>query len=247
MLIAPFLPKDIIYNYLEELSNHILQVPNQSKYPNSLMVGMPGKIIFLAYYSRLTGNEAFLDVSISNLESLFDNTTIDNTDATSFGLGLAGLAWTLNLFIKERFVEVEGDPLEVYDELFFELAVNELSKGIYDYMHGGMGYGLIFIERVRSVEALQNKLKVLVSILEETAIRDKGIYWRDPSIKDKVSINLGLAHGIPSLLILLGRLYNIGIEKEKVLSLGEGIIECLSQVYIKDDVSCFPPTFEFDA
>lgn len=219
-----------------------------TKFPISLMVGKTGHAIFLAYYAQFLEDEHLLDASTNILVDLFDDLEITDSDSTGFGLGIAGLTWTLNLFLREGFMETDNDTLEAlqsFDGFYTNWMLTELNKGVHDYMHGALGYAMNLIERSTYEPALRKELEKVLDIMDQQAIRNSGIYWKDPAIEDKVSVNFGLSHGLPSMLVLFGKLYERNIAPQKSLELAEGIIQFLQEHYDPSNQFGFPSTMEF--
>ncbi|QDZ60764.1 hypothetical protein EVD19_08965 [Elizabethkingia meningoseptica] len=90
-------------------------------------------------------------------------------------------------------------------------------------MHGAIGYGVYFLERYKNTSANQYKKKYLEYInklleyLEYSSVNyNNGIYWECEGNHEPKHINLGLAHGIPSIVCFLARVYNADIHRAAI-------------------------------
>jgi lantibiotic modifying enzyme len=103
------------------------------------------------------------------------------------------------------------------DEVLGTAMVNALREGRYDFLHEGLGIALYFLERVAHPQA-KEYLEAVVSALGSTAIKTShGIAWQDhlTGLADRppgeISFNMGLAHGAPAIISILGMIHREGI------------------------------------
>lgn len=90
-----------------------------------------------------------------------------------------------------------------------------------------------------------NHLNFFVDSLEEIAQKDEnGVFWVDKY--DRITINLGLAHGIPAIISFLGKTYS-QTKYENAKELGEQSVNwLLSQKTNKNDYCYFPSKIKID-
>lgn len=126
----------------------------------------------------------------------------------NLGYGLCGILYTLVYLANSDFIEVDSRFFDAYDEeLFF--FVDRVSKSHnYDLLSGLIGIGIYYIELGKLEKRLKNNVYYVIDkvILLSTEI-EKSIYWeykfeRPPKNYNGV-VNLGLLHGMPSVLLFL--------------------------------------------
>lgn len=241
---------DTIHAKLEEIADFLVEFKDYKR-ATSLMGGDFGVAIFLAQYGRFKGNDRYSNKANQLIEKAYDVLANQYT-AGSFCNGLAGLGWGLNYLIKEKLVE--GD-LTVIDEglapLIAASSIRLLKQGEYDYLHmGGSGF-LYFLEQPDSANK-RTYLEEAVELLYKTAKKENGsIKWQhDPNSRLErtqdlgVSYNLGLSHGIPSLLSLLSRVNAQGIAQEKCEEMVMGMMQWMQSTLLPLDANSLYPSSE---
>lgn len=193
--------------------------------PN-LMSGKSGEILFWAYYHQYRNDVARADRITLMLSSVFDEIKGGFKHPT-FCNGLAGIGWTVEHLVEYNFIKANTNKIiGSLDNFLFPYMIHYAREGNYDYLHGALGLGLYYSSR-RSSEWAHEYLVELVVELEKQATRMKrGIAWeRKLKAPSNASVyNLSMSHGIAGVIAILGRLYEIGICKEKVFELATGAV-----------------------
>lgn len=183
-----------------------------------LLGGYTGAALFYAYYYQLTQKRKHLNKVHQLLErSVHDlaGTALPYTHCS----GIAGIVWCIQHLIKTGFAGEEGleDIFEEVDEVLGVEMISALQQGGYDFLHQGLGIALYFLERTQYPVAVK-WLETAVYTLQGTAIETPaGITWQDhltglaDTPANGTSFNLGLAHGIPAILSILGMIHSKGI------------------------------------
>jgi lantibiotic modifying enzyme len=128
-------------------------------------------------------------------------------------------------------------------------------KGDYDLIGGLVGVGLYALERLPTRKGgilARRCLTRIVNRLEEMAVETtEGLAWFTsaellPAWQREEApegyYNLGLAHGIPGVIALLGHTYAAGVQRHKTRRLLEGSVNwLLNQKLPSDAGSCFSP------
>lgn len=219
-----------IYRKLQEISVELDRFIRREEDPG-LLSGYTGSALFYAYYYRLTGKHKYL----RRLQQVLQKMTAALAEQqliASHCSGIAGIAWCLQHLTNEGFIERGeiDDTFEETDEVLIRYLQQELEQQRYDFLHQGLGAALYFLERpVNTVRG--NCLDAMVTQLENAAIAlDTGISWKDQFVrKDNTEdhYNLGLAHGVPAILVILSMLYEKGICAERTLPLLERGVQWL--------------------
>ena len=196
----------------------------------SLMRGQMGIALFEAYYQQFTGCRDESRI-YDRITACFD--AIQEGDViSSFAAGSAGIAWGfLHLYNQKLLQEDDLDPndiVEDLDELLFEFSMDALKAGDYDYLHGGLGACLYFLER-RPTPIIEKLIEQLVEQLRLLAVRfpDGGITWRVQENRKRRrngpdEYNFGLSHGTPSIVAILSLLYEKGYARTQCAELIQG-------------------------
>lgn len=207
----------------------------------SLQNGIAGKSLFLYHTGKLLGKEKDLYFSRSffekSLKLLFKKNNLSMNRDTLHGK--LGLLWLYQYYINNHFVNISSENTQLlilFDSFAKKGIDSEREKKNYDLLYGLLGYGIYFLERNKFTTQTEN-LNEIVDILEEIAvIKEYGIAWEDQlgsSInKDKELINLGFAHGIPSIMVFLAYVYK-ATRNEKCLNLIHQTISFLKHHELK--------------
>lgn len=238
--------KEAIYTKLNEIEK-ALQFYNDNKC--GLLEGYSGMALFHAYHYTLANKEE----SLTNVYSLIDyclNHLSGSKFTHTFARGFTGIAWALCHLTNQKFIEQDdADTFLEMDEAVANFAIQELTNNRYDYLHGGLGGALYLIERLPHGDAAK-KLETIVDIVYRMAVKDQdGVRWKDSRTlpiaannQHEVVYNLGLAHGIPSILSILGLAYKHGISTDKTSELVDLGVRWLLKQKNKslDDIALYP-------
>ncbi len=215
----------------------------------SLADGHIGLSLFYGCYYQMTRDIAHLDLCNSLLTNCFTTITNSNVPDT-FASGIAGAGWVLQYLSETGAVEVDENFLDEVDEYLEEVALHQTTLGNYDFLHGGVGYGIYFLGRKK--ERDYRTLIGIVDRLNKTAkVVEEGIFWPDTSSnfgkKHKDVVNFGLAHGIPSIIVFLSKVYSESIIKDRCSVLLNGCVNFILSYFAKDkkSTSCLPQMFRY--
>jgi len=220
---------DLIYRInknIEFISKLLLK---EHSCPDSLVSGKAGEVLFWSYYSVFKDDEIHLQRVVKIITDIFNNIEKGNNSPT-FAQGLAGIGWIVEHLFKNKLIKGDSNKIiGTLDELLYPHMINFLNEKEYDYLHGALGIGLYYLERLSSENSVKEKLSKLVDSIEEISVLDnKGIKWGkkmvDINQKEQTVYNFGLAHGIPSIIAILSRIYEANISTHKTEELVKGAI-----------------------
>lgn len=198
----------------KELSNAIkdkiatihMALSGQELQDITLFEGQAGKILFDIALAE-ANNKCYDQEEILNDINLIYS-KINDIDNLSLSRGLAGIFYLKDYLSKNELIECEKDEIDI-SEFFYN---NSLTMEIdMDYLHGMSG---IVLRELEGKEEINNKLmdRWLAFINEKCEASSEGeIKWKinleqnDGNFKKVYS--LGLAHGTPSLILILLKLY----------------------------------------
>jgi lantibiotic modifying enzyme len=184
------------------------------------MTGLAGQALFLYAYSRSTSSSRYENLGFLALERALGMIN-DGFSWPSFAAGLAGIRFTLRYLASRGYISgSDGSALDEIDPWLEDFATERFNQGDYDLLHGALGMYLtpnLLTSNLLTPNLLTSNLltsnlltpNLLTSSLRKLAVtRANGMLaWESRHPQTGVAeINLGLAHGIPSVLWALSRL-----------------------------------------
>lgn len=221
--------KDDITAALENISrelDHFTANDNNA----GLLGGFTGCALFYAYYYQHTSREEHVDKVLAIIEKSLQALSEQPLNGSFCG-GVSGVAWCVQHLTQMGFIEEDEieDAFGEIDQMVAAFMEESLVAGKNDFLHEGLGTALYFLERPLPVG--KPVLERLVAGLDQSAHHlPSGIAWKDmfSSASERYQgrdlYNLGLAHGVPAIIAVLGRIYEKGIARDTVLRLMEGSI-----------------------
>jgi len=209
-------------------------VSKQAFEATGILSGKAGITIFYAYLFLATQIAVYQEKMEQFLDSLIDDLNHKPLEGR-FSSGITGVGWTIQHL---RNIQVIG---EEYDEVLNELdilidqaCIQFISYKDFDLLHGYMGSGLYYLERMPRKDSNRELETIIEELLKSGST---GSFSSDWSVikywganKGKSTYNMGLAHGIPSILNFASKTFLIGIQKEKsaqIIELAMNLCETL--------------------
>lgn len=188
---------------IEEISTFITRNKNET-YP-SLFNGDSGMLLFNCYRSLQTNSFENAEIVENKIIDLFNN--LMSVQSGVLSVGVAGILWTLDHLNQEEFIELEEETLADISESLSNSLLKNAMSGNFDYLHGANGIALYLINRPEQ-EAHVHFRKWLELMYDSAIKTHDTVTWRTLiNAKDKIYGNcLGLAHGIPSTILILIKL-----------------------------------------
>lgn len=221
---------------IETITNisKILSADNNLDNKNSgLLTGAAGTALFFHHLNQIIPNESHHDNCLRYIEKSID--AIENQQlGYTFCSGISGIAWGLEYFSEQELFEVgEEDFLSELDIQLYNCSMSDIENNNVDFLHGGVGGIAYFLNRLPNIYA-ENCLQDFAHLLWEKAEKEKNeIKWKNSFNQERTEpylikgYNLGLSHGIPSIISVLIKIYNKNIAKNKCKELISGSIEWL--------------------
>lgn len=211
-----------------------------------LAEGAAGIALFFAYL-QAAGLAATREMAFDCLAPGLDALTTRPMNASLFS-GFTGIAWAvqhITALLGDSSDDIAGEidcALETY-------LTHSPWTGDYDLLKGLVGLSVYCVERTHLPVAVRC-LELIVEHLSESAEScGYGLRWlthphltlpQQRANYPQGCYNLGLAHGVPGIIALLGRIHAAGIAREKSGRLLEGAVQWLLQQRLPyDSRSCF--------
>lgn len=185
---------------LELIGESIIQYVKQDTLnytENGLLSGNWGLVIFLFHYSRFKNDDSIYILSSKLAASLLEK--IDNKN--TYCDGLSGVLYALLHLKENKFIEVEPFEKEIIQRLKNKLLI-EIDRKNYDYLHGYIGFGLLFIKCGINTREIVDALYNSAEIDPIT----HSFKWRDST----GNYNISLSHGMASIILFLVKVRNSG-------------------------------------
>jgi hypothetical protein len=170
---------------------------------------------------------------------------IDHIATTPLGVGLygglAGVGWSLAHVGRLLDIDIE-EPNAIIDEVLSEVVDQRPWPGEYDLIGGLVGIGVYALERLPNDLAAAMLVQVVDRLDELAVVLPAGITWFTPperlpdpqrAVCPNGYYNLGVAHGVPGVVGLLGRAVAAGVAIDKAWRLLVGAVRWLLEQEIE--------------
>ncbi len=168
------------------------------------MTGLAGEALFCYVYGQSCGNSRFENLGFLALERALGMIN-DGFSWPSFAAGLSGIRFTLHYLASRGYItEPEGAALDDIDPYLQDFAEQRFKTGDYDFLHGALGMFTPSLPHLLTSSPPHS----LTSSLRNLAISPSPGHLAWESVHPQTGvreINLGLAHGMPSILLALSR------------------------------------------
>jgi lantibiotic modifying enzyme len=218
--------------FSKKLENIAQALKNQCKDSDDvgLMTGQTGIALFFFYYSRFTDDQQYYDYALELLEKIVEKLNED-MNLHTFCSGIGGIGWTFEHLTQKEFFQADiGEILSELDPFLFQSMRMDIKRDYFDFMHGALGSGFYFLQRYQHSRnpLYMNYLIQLIDYLLNSGSRDsKGFFTWETILnheKGNRGFNLGLAHGMPGIMTFLSKLYELDIDKTRILPLLQGTV-----------------------
>lgn len=200
---------------LERINKLIL---SSDKQIDGLFDGQLGTIYYFYQLYLLTSESRYWTSTKQLLLDFIENINAGNSNLTGPSLsgGTAGMAYVLNLLLKDGVLDERiGELLVHLDVELYESAKELTQSDNLDLLHGAGGIIHYFINRMytRDVRTYLNDLVSLVCLRAQA--NDTGIWFRNVfNGFNSDTINLSYSHGLSGLLVLLCKAHKYYHNKE---------------------------------
>ena len=216
--------RDTALTVVDEIAVALLRLPADEA---SLAAGSTGRALL---HARLANDDDQRDAALSCLRHALPQLRTRGGPASLYA-GAAGIGWVLT--------HLEGDLLDErdrcagLDRALLRLLDRQPWPGRFDLVSGLVGLGVYALERLDVPEG-PDLLERVVLRLAETAVRDgDDVYWWTPphwlieqarTASPTGHIDLGLAHGVPGPIALLGAACATGVASDLARGLLDGAV-----------------------
>lgn len=192
----------------------------------TLASGSAGIALFHTYLAQALSEDAWADAAANHFDRMVEAVPSAPLRPGLFG-GLVGIGWTIEHLRGRLFAadaEEEDDNQEIDEALL--PALLRAWTGDYDLLRGLVGIGVYFHERLSrpaARPAAETALRrILVQLMNSVEESDGGLTWHTSpellpqEVRDSHPqgyYNVGMAHGVPGVIALLGLLCEAGFDQ----------------------------------
>ena len=236
--------KDFLISMKEEILEKVLAIEKDLPLETptiGLYSGEAGKAMFYSYLSKYLGTNEYDEKIEKSLLNIFE--AVNNGEFnTTFCSGLAGITWSIEHLKQNNLLDLEDTFEDVYDALK-ESVLIYASRGEFDFLHGADGIVYCLLTLGATDEAfINNWLELSLQFAKKD---DGGFVWEtivNVTSDDKV-LNLSLAHGLSSKIILFAETLKKYPQNKLAKDLLEGSVNYLLKVKHPTNFSCCFPSF----
>lgn len=229
---------------LKFIENYIDNISSENTLPN--IEYRISHLLFYATYYEYSGLEQYKNKAIKLYENIVED--YDNHDL-KFSLyeGIEGLGWACIYLNKCNVINDYSIFEDLLDYLYKSLNISIINHD-WDLLYGYMGkMGVILSSPLQSQEARKNEyiVKILDDLNKTKVVKENGYFWFE-NREDEI-VNLGLAHGLFSILLFLLKIQESGFESVLLKQLIDGTKNAIVlSVNSKKSISIFPNGISFN-
>ena len=238
---------------VDAIAESIAPLASEERDP-SLAGGQAGLAVLYAWLAEAGRTPQARDLAWQCLDRAIEGMATDAL-GSSFWEGFPGIAWAAEL-VDHLLGDDAEDGAAVENEVVDDAVMHLLSQprewpAPHDLVVGVTGLGVYALERCPRPSAAEC-LYLIVDLLEDSAQQDEhGIYWwtrpagirqlEDREEHPSGRADLGMAHGVPGAIALLGALCSAGVAPARVRPLLEGAVRwILAQAVGTESGPTFP-------
>ena len=201
---------------------------------DGLLNGGLGSALYFLYLSDYCNNHTYQSIGEKRVEDILKRAFSGSSTIlrkNSLLSGIVGLAWTIQELAKERLIAEDYTKfLPSADKIIFERIPSQIKMNSLDYVHSSAGALAYLAERGSVSSQALDYLELLVKELENkvstwegkgTFIRNQ-YYYHKTGIGHQHEVNLRLAHGYSGILLILIKIYKLGVAQESIQTIIEG-------------------------
>lgn len=214
----------------------------------SLATGDAGLAVLYGHLEETLQTPDAAELATAHLERAIDQVAYSPMNPGLHG-GFAGVAWAVT-HLEGRFsVDDVDDQCTDIDTLLLKYLAKPTWSGDYDLIDGLVGLGEYSLKRLPRHQAEELLTRVIDRLESQAEHTSAGVTWFTPperlmephrTMCPKGVYNLGVAHGVPGVIALLGRSCAAGIAETKARVLLKEAVTWLLAQRLPSGPSVFP-------
>lgn len=230
----------------------ILSHANVNAVSPFLFGSLGGMTLFYLYLARAKGSDSLNDKGVNLLELCLAKTKTLGSNG-SICSGIAGITWLIDICTQEGFIEEEvSDIFPTSDIELAQWVTQCFELGNFDFLHGGTGTFIYLLNRSKRTGIIHKALiQATKTIIEKAVHLEKNYAYIDYySCSEKKQypgkVNMGVSHGMISVIYALEIALSLGICKDQVTDLLDKMCN-LVQFATEQSFEHYYFPYEFDA
>ncbi len=239
--------KDNIINICKRIAEKTIELLKEPNYDKpGLYNGKAGTLLFLNQLYNISKDNSIRNMALKLMDEIFED--IEKKELKfDFSEGIAGIASAFTYISENDFINsgINNEITDNIDKYIFKSLNNSIKLENYDLLTGYLGTGLYFIEKPTTQYANIGINKIVDAIkAQATYSQDKKhIFFYDymsAENEEELQINLGIAHGMPSIIIFLSKLIETGYPAIKIKTIIEKSISWVLLHQLKESDCLYP-------
>ena len=213
---------------LDQVTEAVRQALSDSNLADNINLGsgLAGSLVFLSTLYKKKPCASFALESRKILQAIFTKVATDEFSEVGLYSGLAGIAWAVNYAISAfgaSTLGISDSATEEIDHLLISMFKHRW-RGHYDLISGIVGIGVYSLGLKKTDVGIELFRSVTKNLQEMAEGSGTGMTWhtsvsfvpvREQPNNQNGWYNLGLAHGVPGVIALLGRACVLGYATDK--------------------------------
>jgi len=194
-----------------------------------LFTGLSGILLHKVFLWQHFKEDKYYQECETVLNRIFDLIESEDFNDTSYCSGLAGVGLVLHYLSEKKILDIDcRSILQEIDPHIVSGLNTCLQKSFFDFLYGAIGLGIYLVEtndRGANNEYLEN---IIEQIYRHSKVDDYGRrleHQEDISDPQSIGCNLGLAHGLPAIILFLCKCYENDILKNETKLLAKEFID----------------------
>lgn len=207
-----------------------------------LYSGEFGILLFLFYYSKYSQNDKHAMLTERYAKRLLKQ-LMQRTGYHTFCSGFSGILYLFDFLRENDFIDIDvNNNQPALDNYIISRMRQDFQQQYYDFMHGALGVGFLFLKKGTNSESIQE----LINFLYQTAEKDTESHifkWKTVISPEQnlIGYNPSLSHGTSSIIIFLSRVINSGMKDDKIIEMLFGAVNYI--LSLQKDIAQFGSFF----
>ena len=224
---TPLIQNDEISKYKLKL-DRIYHVLRKSDDINNIgfHAGKMGICMFIAYYAIYNDNNKIKNVARSLFTSIEDEISKIEVENYSDFIQFSEFGWFALQMHESGLIEIDHNVyFTELDELLSPAMSYLISNEKYDCINGAINIGLYFLSRYKQDKSVLKYILNFIDLLKnKSIIKNEKVFWKsviDLETNER-GVNMGIAHGVPGIILYLTKLLENGIVTDDIKMLLSG-------------------------
>lgn len=209
--------KTKLYNDLtHEINSIYCQIINNNIVSTGLMDGQAGVLLFLSYYNLIYKNNIVDDICKLYINNIIQSLNYEESKHWDSKPYQAGKLWVLfKVYELNRLPNLSAVELTFNWEELMNHVLDEIENGNYDLVSGSLSVAVLILDYCKLDSVEQFWYEVVKKLYKKAHKSGEFVSWKDeypenhnPETKGNSIYNLGVAHGIPAIILLLLKIQN---------------------------------------